>query len=112
MNELSIQQLISRLQDLNLQQSAVLAELRGRGSSERPIPGERSVPASSILFSQTPLKVGSRVRIANSVRTFGRQTIDQDRVGVVERITSARVHIRTDSGRLILRSPNNVSRLE
>ena len=53
--------------------------------------------------------VRDRVRITNPVEPpHGKKHTKDDQVGTIVRITAKRLHIRTDSGRVIERAPTNV----
>jgi hypothetical protein len=104
MNHLSDSQLIERLAELCLEQSQIVQLLKQR-RKEVAAPDTVSSDREAPKFS-----VGDRVRVTNSVRIFGRSTTPKDKVGVIERITKSRIHIRTDSSYVIQRAPINVAR--
>lgn len=104
----SVDVLISRLEDLRIQEAAILRDLKaarlresrekGDASCDRPRPTET-----------TDYRIGDIVEITNKIKApFGRSLNIGDRRGQVVKITRKRVFLQTENGSTTNRAPHNL----
>jgi hypothetical protein len=105
-NELTIDALIKDLEELQLQEAAIIRLIKNlREREEREIQAEHRTPA--------PITVGSRVRILNKPTKWnlGSPVSAKDRLATVTKITDRRVYIKTDNGVVTWRDRRNLETL-
>jgi hypothetical protein len=114
MQKRTVEELIVELQQLRLQETAIIAELREatREQINQVQDIDVDVDQPAIGFALTR---GSRVRIKNRVRrpaTAGPAwNENRERLATVTRVTVDQVHIVTDNGTRTWRAPNNLALL-
>jgi hypothetical protein len=97
-----IDDIIKKLEDLQLQTEQALEELRALNRS-----AEQGVPSST---STADFQVGDRVLITNRINHArrGAPGTDDDRVGIVTSVTEHRVFLRTLAGTHTCRARKNL----
>jgi transcription antitermination factor NusG len=98
-----IQDLITQLKDLQLQQAELIVRLeRARGRESRATAGTAARAGDSEPRETRELAIGDRVRIKNP-GPF------QANRGVIIKIGTSRITVRTRSGSKIIRAPKNLT---
>ena len=101
----TVDDLIKELEGLRIRQNHVLDRLRAARERENEVP----------LVVDPPLEAEDRVHILNAVhRPIGwapAAHAEQDRFGIVTRVTATRVYITTDTGIHTWRAHHNVERI-
>ena len=119
MAEESIDDLINLLQELRVQESAVIARIQratqlSERSGRQPISQEGHQAHEDTANDQPEQRfnIGARVRIINKVKkpaTAGRDwTEERERLATVIRVRGEQVHIVTSNGTKTWRAPNNL----
>ena len=111
-NKEELNKLIKQLEDLQIQQEAVIKKIRGVSTEETPPGGDRPTPTGS-KETEGSFRVGEKILIKNRLGhiTLGRRASIKDRVGSIIKITNKRIHIKTYNGSDTSRAPHNVTRL-
>ena len=116
MDKKNLDELIKELEDLQIQQEAVIKKIRQRASTEEaPQSADQSTrQAASTSETKSSFHAGQRVLIKNRLGhlPFGRKASIKDRVGTVTKITQKRVHITTVNNTETSRAPHNLTRLD
>ena len=108
-----LNKLIKELEDLQIQQEAVIKKIRRASTEEAPRSADRptqSTPQDN--KAQAPsFHEGQRVLIKNRIThvPFTRRTSIKDRAGTITKITRKRIHIKTCNGEQTSRASHNVS---
>jgi len=107
----SVDELITELEKLKVQEASVVARLKQARERER----RNSSSAGATEGNEEVFRVGDRVRITNRINPplsrFGRN-YRLDRLGTVTRVTATRVYLITDSGWETWRAHKNVAHTE
>ena len=96
-NKEELNKLIKQLEELQIQQEAVIKKIRGVSTEETPPQGvDRPTPPNR----QDLYQVGERVLIKNRLGhiSLGKRASIKDRAGSIIKITDKRIHIRTYNG--------------
>ena len=112
MTDQEIEDLIEELEDIRLQETALLARLEAANR-------RRSGRAASALAPETVngISVVDRVRITNKVKRPANWPSErtwvevQYRAATVTRVTPEQIHIETDNGVKTWRVPNNLKKI-
>ena len=98
----SVAEIIRRLEELHVEQSNLIEELTRANETK----AQRVPPTTQ----KTPtFEIGNRVQIINAKpRSLTSDLNKLEEYGVMTRITSSCVHIRTDYGMIVQRAPTNV----
>ena len=112
MDNKELNELLKELEDLQIQQEAVVKKIRQASTEEAPQPKRADQSARSQSAAEDPFQVGQKVLIKNRLgQILGRTPSIKDRVGTVVKITKKRIHIKTINGSDTSRAPHNVTRL-
>lgn len=109
----TVDELILQIEDLRIQEAAVLQRLvaaRAREASALNSSRERTPRTRVTAEAGTSnFRIGDRVNITNSIRTpYSRHANAGDRNATVTKITKERVFVRTDNGGTTNRAPGNL----
>jgi hypothetical protein len=114
MSRRSIEELIEKLSDLQLEQEQTLRELRQqvRRSAERQQETKAPAPPPPAVVVSDDFQVGDRVIITNKINHALRGEPGTNRIGVVNKVTAERVHLVTLAGTHTCRARKNLKLYE
>ena len=113
MQNRSVEELIEDLQQLRIQETIIIAQLREANRARNAVRAEgeedHNVNEGAAVFALTR---GDRVRIKNRVRrpatTGPTWTEENEPLATITKVTADQIHIVTDNGTKTWQAPNNL----